>query len=59
MYADVRLKLTSFLLIQRHAAHQHVRERKEKETESLLYNKDTKETTDQQLKRKDMQVRNY
>jgi len=44
MYADVRLKLTSFLLIQRHAAHQHVRERKEKETESLLYNKDTKET---------------
>ena len=44
MYVDVRLKLTSFLLIQRHAAHQHVRERKEKETESLLYNKDTKET---------------
>ena len=44
MYVDVRLKLTSFLLIQRHAAHQHVRERKEKETESLLHNKDTKET---------------
>ena len=44
MYVDVRLKLTSFLLIQRHAAHQHVRERKEKEIESLLHNKDTKET---------------